>query len=75
MLNPVSSDLERRRERRQRVLQLRRLGNCPECRHPWCEHAGSGNSFQNQSAGAPLKLLYGDQRMMDGDPYYVGYTS
>lgn len=33
------------------------------------------DSFQNQSAGAPLKLLYGDQRMMDGDPYYVGYTS
>lgn len=42
----MSGFLERRGQRRQLVRRLGQLGVCPECRHPWTEHAGSGNDFE-----------------------------
>ena len=41
----MSGFLERRRERRERARLLRRLGECPECRHPWSGHPGAENDF------------------------------
>lgn len=45
MLTLVSGYLARRRERREPLRPLRRLGDCPECRHPWLEHPGTGNEL------------------------------
>ena len=41
----MSSFFEQRRERRLRARRLRELGDCPECRHPWLEHFGTGNDM------------------------------
>jgi hypothetical protein len=43
MLSRVSGFLQRRRERRQQARRPWRLGDCPQCHHPWMEHLGTGN--------------------------------
>jgi hypothetical protein len=35
----------RRKRGRERAHQLQALGDCPDCRHPWVEHPGTGNDL------------------------------
>jgi hypothetical protein len=57
----MSGYFERRRERRQRARQLRQLGVCPECGHPWYEHPGSGNDLDGMCGECAYEFEH-DQR-------------
>ena len=61
ILEPVSGFLERRRERRERARLLRRLGECPECRHPWSEHPGTENDLNGMCGECAYEFEH-DQR-------------
>jgi hypothetical protein len=49
------------RERRERARLLRRLGECSECRHPWSEHPGTENDFNDMCGECAYEFEH-DQR-------------
>ena len=61
MLIAVSAFLERYRERRERARRLRQLGVCPHCRHPWCEHPGTGNDFEGMCGECAYEFEHGQR--------------
>lgn len=61
MLALMSGFLAGRRERRKQARRFRQLGDCPECRHPWFEHPGTGNDFDGMCGECAYEFEH-DQR-------------
>ena len=61
MRGPVTAFLGRLRRRREQARRLRQLGDCAECRHPWSDHAGTGNDFEGMCGECSYEFEH-DQR-------------
>jgi hypothetical protein len=57
----VSSFIERRKQKRALARRLRELGDCPDCRHPWLEHPGTGNDINGMCSECVYEFEH-DQR-------------
>jgi hypothetical protein len=61
MLGLVSGFVGRRRQRREQARRIRQLGDCPACRHPWFEHAGTGNDLNGMCGECAYEFEHGQR--------------
>ena len=57
----MSGFIERGKIRRDLARRLRELGDCPDCRHPWVEHPGTGNDLNGMCGECAYEFEH-DQR-------------